>query len=89
MTTDTLAGALRYAVLTKGGRIQILVKPTAKELRKRGKRRWQLFGTVEGDDKALPTLVEMVQRAVQGMEAGSDTAAGDRKKPKGSKAAKG
>ena len=84
---DALGRALHYAVLTKSGRIQVLVKPTHKELRKRGKRGWQLFATVEGDDKAMPTLVEMVQRAVTGMEATSDTADQDGKKPKAAKAA--
>ena len=84
---DALGRALHYAVLTKSGRIQVLVKPTTKELRKRGKRGWQLFDTVEGDDEAMPTLVEMVQRAVTGMEATSDTAGQDGKKPKASKVA--
>jgi hypothetical protein len=86
---DALGRALRYAVLTKSGRIQILVKPTTKELRRRGRRGWQLFGTVEGDDGALATLLEVVQQAVSGMEAATDTAGHDGKKPKGAKAAGG
>jgi hypothetical protein len=83
---DALGRALHYAVLTKSGRIQVLVRPSTKELRKRGKRGWQLFGTVEGDDGALPTLLEIVQQAVSGMEAATDTAGRDGKKPKGAKA---
>jgi hypothetical protein len=85
--TDALGRALHYAVLTKTGRVQILVKPTAKELRKRGKRAWQLFGTVEGDDRALATLAEMVQQAVQGMEGADDTAGHDGKKAEKSQGA--
>ena len=78
---------LHYAVLMKSGRIQILVKPSAKELRRRGKREWQLFGTVEGDDNTGPSLMKMVQRAVQEVE-GARSTAGNKKaeKAKGSKA---
>jgi hypothetical protein len=83
--TDALGRDLRYAVLTKRGRIQILLRPSAKELRKRGKRGWQLFGTVQGDGQGVPTLVEMVQRAVQGTEADGDRTADEGTGPKGSK----
>src|SRR5260370_8237657 len=52
---DALATDLQFAVLTKRGRVQILVKPSAKELRKRGKRGWQLFVTLD-DQTAAPPL---------------------------------
>src|SRR5207244_4391930 len=41
--TDALAMNVRYAILTKKGRLEILVKPNAKQLRKRGKKGWHLF----------------------------------------------
>lgn len=65
---DALAMEVRYAVLTKAGRVQVLVKPTPKELRKRGRRRWHLFGTVDGTVDARPMLLEKVQQALAEME---------------------
>src|SRR5260370_23557402 len=55
--TDALAMDVRYAVLTKKSRVQILIKPSAKQLRKRGKRGWHLFSTVESsaDSRTLLT----------------------------------
>jgi hypothetical protein len=44
---DALETEHLYAVLTKPGRIQILVHPTAKQLRKRGKKGWCLSSTVD------------------------------------------
>jgi hypothetical protein len=53
----------RYAVLRKRGRIQILVQPTAKQLRKRGKRGWRLFSTVNnGSADVSPILMVTVPR---------------------------
>ncbi|HLJ92744.1 MAG TPA: hypothetical protein VKU02_06055 [Gemmataceae bacterium] len=66
---DALENENHYAVLTKLGRIQILVQPTAKRLRKRGKRGWRLFGTVNnGSADASPILMMTIQRAIQEME---------------------
>jgi hypothetical protein len=65
---DALENDHLYAVLTKQGRIQILIQPTAKQLRKRGKRGWHLFSTVDnGLPDAGSILTETVQRAIQGM----------------------
>jgi hypothetical protein len=76
---DALGTALHYAVLTKRGRVQILVTPSAKELRRRGKREWRLFGMVEGNDDAELTLMEMVQRAIQEIESARGTADNEKK----------
>jgi hypothetical protein len=65
---DALERQDRYAVLTKTRRIQILVRPTAKQLRKRGQRGWKLYGTVENSPDASRALIDIVQRAVLDME---------------------
>lgn len=63
---DALETEHLYAVLTKPGRIQILVQPTAKQLRKRGKKGWRLFSTVDnGLPDAGSILTEAIQRALQ------------------------
>jgi hypothetical protein len=61
---DALATAMRYAVLTKDGRIQILIRPKPKQLRKRGQRGWQLFGTIDSEVDAEAELEEMIRRAL-------------------------
>jgi hypothetical protein len=83
--TDALAMDVRYAVLTKTGRIQILVKPRPKQLRKRGKRGWHLFSTVENTPEAGQLLTEAITRALA--EAERPAEPGDGKEAKG-KAAK-
>jgi hypothetical protein len=65
---DALATNQHFAVLTKSGRVQILVKPSAKELRKRGKRGWQLFGTVDDQTDAAMVLDEIVKKAISEVE---------------------
>jgi len=65
---DALATAMRYAVLTKESRIQILIRPTAKQLRKRGKRGWQLFATMGKDRNAQQVLEETVKQALHELE---------------------
>jgi hypothetical protein len=65
---DVLAMDVRYAVLIKKGRIQILVMPTAKELRKRGKRGWRLFTAVDSQADAEHLLLEAFQSALAQME---------------------
>lgn len=79
---DVLAMEIHYAVLTKGGRIQVLVKPSPKELRKRGRRGWHLFGTVDSDVDAHQLLVEKVQQALTEMEGAQDHEEMPRKKAK-------
>lgn len=66
--TDALAKKLQFAVLTKTGRIQILVKPKPKQLRKRGKRGWHLFGTVDQPTDSRQLLDEIVQKALSEAE---------------------
>jgi hypothetical protein len=62
---DALENEHPYAVLTKRGRIQILVQPTPERLRKRGKRGWRLFSTV---DNGFPILTATIQEAIQELE---------------------
>ena len=65
---DVLATELQFAVLTKPGRVQILVHPTAKQLRRRGKRGWRLFGSVDDDPNSEKTLDEIVKEAIAAVE---------------------
>ena len=65
---DALATAMRYAVLTKDGRIQILIRPKPKQLRKRGQRGWQLFGTIDSEVDADVELEEMIKSALGELE---------------------
>ncbi len=76
---DVLATEPQFAVLTKTGRIQILVKPTAKQLRKRGQRGWQIFGTVDQQTDAERILAQLVQRAISEVES-ADGATGNKEK---------
>jgi hypothetical protein len=61
---DVLATELQYAVLTKPGRIQILVRPKAKQLRKRGKRGWRLFGSVDHRTNSKQALDAILKEAI-------------------------
>jgi hypothetical protein len=85
---DALENEHVYAVLSKQGRIQILVQPTVKQLRKRGKRGWRLFSTVDnGLPDAGSILTETIQRAIQELDSTGATVENNGKKPK-SKAVK-
>jgi len=75
---DALATSLRYAVLTKDGRIQILIRPKPKQLRKRGQRGWQLFGTIDCEAEADAELEDMIKRALR--ESENDGRGRDRQK---------
>jgi hypothetical protein len=65
---DVLATELQFAVLTKPGRVQILVHPSAKQLRKRGKRGWRLFGSVDDHLNSEKALDEIVKEALAEVE---------------------
>jgi hypothetical protein len=84
---DALDNEPRYAVLTKPGRIQILVQPTAKQLRKRGSRGWHLFGTVGGPADAPQVLHQTLERALSEAEGTAEPAGEKGKKPRPPKAA--
>jgi hypothetical protein len=84
---DALAMEVRYAVLTKGSRIQLLIKPTPKELRKRGRRGWHLFGTVNSQVDARQVLDETLHSAISEVEAAGTPVDGKAKKAKAAKAA--
>jgi hypothetical protein len=85
---DALAMDVRYAVLTKGNRVQLMVQPKPKELRKRGRRGWHLFGTVNSQADARQVLDQTVNSAINAVEAGHGNAVdGKAKKSKSAKAA--
>jgi hypothetical protein len=65
---DALATQMRYALLTKNSRLQILIRPTEMQLRKRGQRGWHLYGTIEGPLDAERLLDEMIKQALQELE---------------------
>ena len=81
---DALETEHRYAVVTKRGRVQLLLQPTIKQLRKRGQRGWRLFSTVDnGFPDADPILTLTIQGAIQEMERGGARAKnnGNKRKP--------
>lgn len=84
--TDVLAMSLRYALLTKQNRITILVKPTAKQLRKRGKKGWHLFGTIDSQTNAAHHLEDLFQRALAEIESGGSSGNGKTRKAKSQEA---
>jgi hypothetical protein len=55
---------VKYAVLRKKGRILVLVNPADKELRRRGKRRWQLVAGAEFQSEALNTIEKTLDQIV-------------------------
>ena len=83
--TDVLAMEVRYAVLTKKGRIQILVKPKARQLRKRGKRGWHLFSIVDSNPESGQLLNEALARALAEAERIGEPEDGKKSKDKSSK----
>jgi hypothetical protein len=83
--TDALAKKLQFAVLTKTGRIQILVKPKPKQLRKRGKRGWHLFGTVDQPTDSRRLLDEIVQKALSAAEGVDEADGRPEERPKAAK----
>ena len=75
--TDALAMSVRYAVLTKKGRLEVLVKPTAKQLRKRGKKGWHLFRIIDSQTEAARLLEEGFQSALAEVESNGTRANGN------------
>jgi hypothetical protein len=59
---------LRYAVLSKDNRIQLLVNPTPKQLRQRGKRQWCLVQAIDGEPNAREILQQAIQSALQPLD---------------------
>ena len=58
----------RYALLTKTNRLLIVLQPTAKELRRREKRGWQITCSFEKDTKTGKHLHDAVRAALVEME---------------------
>jgi hypothetical protein len=61
---------LRYAVLSKENRIQVLVNPTPRQLRKRGKRQWHLVQAIDAEGDASQTLQSVLEAVLHDMELG-------------------
>jgi hypothetical protein len=76
---DAVAMNVRYAVLTKKSRVEILVKPTAKQLRKRGKKGWHLFRAIDSQADALPLLEDGFKGALAEIEGNGRSANGKKK----------
>jgi hypothetical protein len=77
---DAVAMKVRYAVLTKKSRIEVLVKPTAKQLRKRGKRGWHLFRAIDSQTEAACLLEESFQGALAEIEGNGRSTNGKKRK---------
>src|SRR5262249_44081026 len=71
---------VRYAVLTKGKRIQVLAKPTAKQLRKRGTKGWHLFRTIDSQADAARRLEQSVHDALTEINGNGRFTNGERRK---------
>jgi hypothetical protein len=65
---DALAKEVCYAVLTKDGRVQVLVRPSSKQLRKRGKRGWHLYHALDGADTTIATVLDTLRQVLTEME---------------------
>ena len=77
---DALAMNVRYAVLTKNSRIEVLIKPSPKQLRKRGKKGWHLFRTIDSNSEAAHLLEESFRSALAEIEGIGSYTNGKRKK---------
>jgi hypothetical protein len=77
---DAVAMKVRYAVLTKKSRIEVLVKPTAKQLRKRGRKGWHLFRAIDSETEALSLLEEGFKTALGEIEGNGRSANGKKRK---------
>jgi hypothetical protein len=64
--TDVLNQEFDYVVLTKGNRLQVLVRPTRQQLRRRGKRNWSLVAALSkaqsnnGPEQSVDSLRDLV-----------------------------
>src|SRR5262245_16392394 len=59
---DVLDRELDYAVLAKGNRLQVIVRPSRKQLQRRGKRGWSAVAALDAPDGqgrgGLPAALE-------------------------------
>jgi hypothetical protein len=51
---DILDQALEYLVIRKANRLQVLVRPTPKQVRRRGKRAWSVVASITAANAAEP-----------------------------------
>jgi hypothetical protein len=86
---DVLGNELTYAVLTKGNRLQVLVRPSQKQLRRRANRDWSVAAAGEtsvgenGHEAPPEGLHEAVREALTALAGGGrakKSRAGKRKK---------
>jgi hypothetical protein len=61
---DVLGKEVAYVVVAKANRVQVLVHPTARQLRRRGKRNWSLVHAFNKTDNHGPGLPDEVRDAV-------------------------
>jgi hypothetical protein len=77
MTDDfmhALVQGFRYAVFTRNGRVQVLVQPTGKQVRKRARRGWNLLKAIAGTpQEAWRQLQDTLRRALPGPDAADKT----------------
>src|SRR5688572_20493025 len=51
---DLIGKDLAYVVLRKGNRLQVILRPTGKQLRRRGRRAWALVAAADTAPPELP-----------------------------------
>jgi hypothetical protein len=85
---DVLGKELDHVVLTKGNCLQVIVRPTRKQLRRRGKRKWSVVMAVEAveEHNGQVALRRALHRAVQ--QTLTAMAGGGRTKPESAAAPK-
>lgn len=80
--TDVLAREPAFVVLTRQNRLQIIVRPSRKQLRRRGQRGWDVAAAIDDDGGGGPVPPELREAVVQALEALDDALKG-RIGPKG------
>lgn len=56
---------INFAVITKNNRVQIIIEPTEKQCRRRGKKNWEPFAMVNSDGNPYEIMLQHVQEAIQ------------------------
>jgi hypothetical protein len=72
---DVLGKEVAYVIVTKANRVQVLVHPNARQLRRRGKRNWSLVAAFHKSEEGPTSLPAEVRDAV--LETLETLAAGD------------
>jgi len=67
---DLISNDLAFVVLSKGNRVQVLVRPNEKQLRRRGKRGWSLLTAIHMSDSSngqMPLPDELREAIMQAL----------------------